>query len=322
MSGLDTARRVLAKEAEAIKTLADSLGPEFDRAVELLAGCKGKVILTGMGKSGLICRKIAATLSSTGTPAFFLHPAEGAHGDLGVLSHGDVLVAMSNSGETAELLGLLPLVRRLGVSLVSITGRPGSTLARRSDVVLPVIVEDEACPLNLAPMSSTTASLALGDALAAALMEKRNLTPEDFALVHPAGSLGRRLTLRVEDLMLGEEGVPRVRDTDAMREAILEISSKKLGITGVFDANGKLVGVLTDGDLRRSIQSGRDFLDAQAGSVMTSMPKTTDRSTLAIEALRLMEEHSITSLFVTDSEAGGAVCGVVHIHHIVRAGLE
>lgn len=322
MSSIETARRVLAKEAEAITSLARSLGPDFDRAVELLASCEGKVILTGMGKSGIICKKIAATFSSTGTPAFFLHPAEGAHGDLGVLSHGDVIVAMSNSGETAELLGLLPLVSRMGLTLVSITGRPNSTLARRSHVVLPVIVEDEACPLNLAPMSSTTASLALGDALAAALMERRNLTPEDFALVHPAGSLGRRLTLRVEDVMIDSAGVPRVKATDPMREAIIEISSKKLGVTGVFGETGELLGVLTDGDLRRCIQSGRDFLDAEAGSLMTASPKTTRRDTLAIDALRLMEEHSITSLFVTDSDEGGNVCGVVHIHHIVRAGLE
>lgn len=322
MSAIESARRVLKKEAEAIGALSESLGPSFERAVEILAACRGKVILTGMGKSGLICRKIAATFSSTGTPAFFLHPAEGAHGDLGVLSHGDVVVAMSNSGETAELLGLLPLIRRMDLRLISITGRVESTLARRADVILPVVVADEACPLNLAPMSSTTASLALGDALAAVLMEKRGVSEEDFALVHPAGSLGRKLTLRVEDLMLDAASVPKTASTGAMREAIMEMTSKKLGFTGVFDEGGVLLGIVTDGDLRRLLQAGGDFLDRPVESVMTRNPKTVDKTTLAVDALRLMEDHSITGLFVVDGAGDGLVCGVVHIHHLVRAGLQ
>jgi len=319
---LAVAKRVLATEARAIEELALGLGPSFDEAVQLIFNCKGKVILTGMGKSGLICRKIAATFSSTGTPAFFLHPAEGAHGDLGVLSHDDLIVALSNSGETPELLELLPLIRRMGLKLISVTGRPDSTLGRRAEVVLPVLIADEACPLNLAPMASTTASLALGDALAAALMETRGVSAEDFALVHPSGALGRKLTLLVEDLMVDSAGVPRVSVADTMREAIMEISSKKLGFTGVFDEQGSLCGIVTDGDLRRLMQAVGDFLDMRVGSVMTAGPKTISRGGLAVDALREMEKYSITGLFVTNEEGGNAVCGVVHIHHLVKAGLQ
>lgn len=322
MSTIEAARTVLIKEAETILALSRTLGPSFEKAVELLSSCKGKVILTGMGKSGLICRKIAATFSSTGTPAFFLHPAEGAHGDLGVLSQGDVVVAMSNSGETSELLGLLPLIRRMDLRLVSITGKVDSTLARRADVVLHVAVEDEACPLNLAPMASTTACLALGDALAAVLMEKRGVSEEDFALVHPAGSLGRKLTLRIEDLMLEGDAVPKIPSSGLMREAIMEMTSKKLGFTGVFGGDGHLLGIVTDGDLRRLLQAERDFLDLPVKDVMTKNPKTADKAALAVDVLRLMEDHSITGLFVVDEAAGGEVCGVVHIHHLVRAGLQ
>lgn len=322
MSLIGTGKRVLRKEAETLLALSEALDESFDRAVECLAACPGKVILTGMGKSGLVCRKIAATLSSTGTPAFFLHPAEGAHGDLGVLSHGDVVVAVSNSGETSELLGLLPLIRRMGLKLVSVTGNETSTLARRADVVLRVRVEDEACPLNLAPMASTTATLALGDALAAALMEKRGVSAEDFALVHPSGSLGRRLTLRVEDLMIEGEGVPRVGLDDAMRDVIFEMTNKRLGFAGVFDKNSRLRGIITDGDLRRGIQNIEGFLDVAVRAVMSSSPKTVVRTDLAFDALRLMENHSITSLFVVDREGAQEVCGVIHIHHLVKAGLS
>lgn len=321
MSSIGTARRVLETEARALDELARSLDAAFDRAVELLHGCKGKVILTGMGKSGLVCRKIAATLSSTGTPAFFLHPAEGAHGDLGVLSHGDVLLAVSNSGETAEILELLPLVRRLELPLIAVTGGERSSLARRADVLLRLSVSTEACPLNLAPMASTTATMALGDALAAALMERRGVSAEDFALVHPSGSLGKRLTLRVEDLMVEGEGVPRVGAGDTMRGVIPEISGKGLGFTGVFDDGGRLLGIITDGDLRRGIQGMEHFLDVTAAEVMGRNPKTVDRRDMAVDALRLMENHRITSLFVVDREGGDGVCGVIHIHHLVRAGL-
>ncbi len=320
MSVLDAGRRVLEIEARAVAGLARSLDASFDRAVAVLGACRGKVVLTGMGKSGLVCRKIAATLASTGTPAFFLHPAEGMHGDLGILARGDAVVAVSNSGETEELVEILPAIRQLDLALVAITGNPASTLARRARVVLHVAVEQEACPLNLAPMASTTATLALGDALAAALMERRGFSAEDFARFHPAGTLGRRLTLQVADLMHGAADVPRVGVDTPMREAVLEMTSKRLGMTGVFDRAGGLVGVVTDGDLRRWIEKRGDLLDLPAGEVMTRGPKTVAADTPAVEALRRMEAHAITSLFVVG--ASGAVEGVVHIHDLVKAGLR
>ncbi len=323
MSSLvETARRVLRTEAEAILALAESLGPDFDRAVDLLEGCQGKVVLTGMGKSGIICRKIAATLASTGTPAFFLHPAEGVHGDLGILARGDVVVAVSNSGETEELVEILPVIRRLRLGLVAVTGNLASTLARRSDVVLHVPVDREACPLNLAPMASTTATLALGDALAAALMERKGFSTEDFARFHPAGSLGRRLTLQVEDLMHEGDAVPRVGLDAPMGQVLLEMTSKRLGLTGVFDPDGLLCGVITDGDLRRGLERREDFLRLSAREVMTVSPKAVARGTLAVDALRVMERHAITALFVVDAEGSRRVCGVVHIHDLVKAGLR
>ncbi len=320
MSVLDAGRRVLEIEARAVAGLARSLDASFERAVAVLGECRGKVVLTGMGKSGLVCRKIAATLASTGTPAFFLHPAEGMHGDLGILARGDAVVAVSNSGETEELVEILPAIRQLDLALVAITGNPASTLARRARVVLHVAVEQEACPLNLAPMASTTATLALGDALAAALMERRGFSAEDFARFHPAGTLGRRLTLQVADLMHGADDVPRVGVDTPMREAVLEMTSKRLGMTGVFDRAGGLVGVVTDGDLRRWIEKRGDLLDLPAGEVMTRAPKTVAADTPAVEALRRMEAHAITSLFVVG--ASGAVEGVVHIHDLVKAGLR
>jgi len=316
---IEEGRKVLAIEARAIDALSESLDGRFEDAVELILSCKGKVVVTGIGKSGIICRKIAATLSSTGTPAFFLHPAEGAHGDLGVLSPTDVVLAVSNSGESSELLGLLPLIRRMGIKMISITGVENSTLARRADLLLPIKIESEGCPLNLAPMASTTVTLALGDAIAAALMVKRGLSKEDFALVHPAGSLGRRLTLTLEDLMVSGAGVPSVTPETTMREAIPEISVKGLGFTGVFGAGGELLGVITDGDLRRGIASGESFLDVRAEDVMSKDPVRAEAAMLAVNGLRLMEEHSITSLFV-EGESGG-ILGVVHMHHILKAGL-
>jgi arabinose-5-phosphate isomerase len=319
MSSLETGKRVLTIEARTLTALAESLDESFDRALDILEGCKGKVVLTGMGKSGIICKKIAATLSSTGTPAFFLHPAEGAHGDLGVLSHDDVMVALSNSGESSELVDLLPLISRMGLKLISMTGVASSTLARRAEVLLKVEVEDEACPLNLAPMASTTAALAMGDALAAALMERRGVSAEDFAKVHPAGSLGRRLTLKVEDLMVGTKGVPRVLETEPMREAICVITEKGLGFTGVFDDAGLLKGIITDGDIRRGFQKDYSFLDHSAGELMSPGPKSVPGDTLAVDALRLMEEFNITSLFVTGPDS--LVFGAIHIHHLVKAGL-
>lgn len=322
MSFVETGRRVLKMEAETLATVADRLGGEFDRAVDLLATCRGKVVLTGMGKSGLVCRKIAATLVSTGTPAFFLHPAEGVHGDLGILARGDVVIAASNSGETEELVELLPVIRRLNLQVVAITGNAKSTLATRAAVVLHVPVEREACPLNLAPMASTTATLALGDALAAALIERKGFTAEDFAQFHPAGSLGRQLTLTVDDLMRGENAIPRVRLETPMRQALFEITGKGLGFTGVFDEEDRLAGILTDGDLRRLIERVDRFLELPAQEAMTPNPKRVPTGTLAVEALRLMERHAITSLFVTDVRDEGKVSGVVHIHDLVRAGLR
>jgi len=319
LNAIEEGKKVLAIEARAIDALAASLDERFDAAVELIFSCKGKVVVTGIGKSGIICRKIAATLSSTGTPAFFLHPAEGAHGDLGVLSPTDVVLAVSNSGESTELLGLLPLIRRMGIKMISITGAENSTLGRRADLLLPIKIESEGCPLNLAPMASTTVTLALGDALAAALMVRRGLSKEDFALVHPAGSLGRRLTLTLEDLMVSGKGVPAVTPETTMREAIPEISGKGLGFTGVFGRDGELVGVITDGDLRRGIESGDSFLDVQAKEVMSKSPVRAEAGMLAVNGLRLMEEHSITSLFVEGED--GRVLGVVHMHHLLKAGL-
>lgn len=319
MNVLEAGRRVLETEGQAVLSLARTLDGSFEQAVEVLASCPGKVVLTGMGKSGLVCRKIAATLASTGTPAFFLHPAEGVHGDLGILARGDAVVAVSNSGETEELVEILPAIRQLDLALVAITGNPGSTLARRARVVLPVVVEQEACPLNLAPMASTTATLALGDALAAALMERRGFSAEDFARCHPSGTLGRRLTLQVDDLMHGAEGVPRVGLDTPMRDTLLEMSSKRLGFTGVFDAAGLLVGIVTDGDLRRWVEKRGEVLDLSAGQVMVRNPKTVPRGTPAVDALRLMEAHSITALFVMGT---GGAAGVIHIHDLVKAGLR
>jgi arabinose-5-phosphate isomerase len=269
-----------------------------------------------------VCRKIAATFSSTGTPAFFLHPAEGVHGDLGILARGDVVLAVSNSGETEELVEILPIIRRLDLGLIAITGNFRSTLARRGDVVLSLRVEREACPLNLAPMASTTATLALGDALAAAVMERRGFSASDFARFHPAGALGRQLTLQVQDLMLEGEAVPRVGLDRPVSEAILEMTTKRLGLTGVFDADGALRGVVTDGDLRRGLERGGDLLGSLVRDVMTKDPKRVARSTLAVEALQTMESHAITSLFVVEDAAPSRVAGVVHIHDLVKAGLR
>jgi arabinose-5-phosphate isomerase len=302
--------------------VAEALGPEFDRVVEILHACPSKVVLTGMGKSGIICRKIASTLTSTGTPAFFLHPAEGVHGDLGILARGDAVIAVSNSGETAELVEILPAIRRLDLRLVAITGDTLSTLARRSEVVLHIPVKEEACPLNLAPMASTTAILALGDALAAALMERRGFSADDFARIHPAGSLGRQLVLQVEDLMHVGQAVPRVAPDTPMRQVLIEMTSKRLGFTGVFEAGGPLVGVVTDGDLRRGLERAEDFLGRPVREVMSPEPKAVPVGTLAVDALRFMEEHEITNLFVFDSPCSGRVAGVLHIHDLVKAGLR
>ena len=317
---IDEAKRVIRLEAEALQGLADSIDDTFGRAVELILACRGRVVVTGMGKSGLIGQKIASTLSSTGTPSFFLHPAEGVHGDLGMIMTGDVVIAISNSGETEEIVRILPVIKRLGAHLVSVAGNPASTLARAGDVFLPVVVREEACPLGLAPTASTTATLALGDALAVALLVERGFREEDFALFHPGGSLGKRLLLRVEDLMHAGDALPLVTEGVLMREALFVITAKGLGVTGVVDAAGVLLGIITDGDLRRALERGIDIMSASAGGLMTRNPKRIRKDELAAKALNIMEQYAITSLFVTGDEEGVPV-GIIHLHDLLKAGL-
>ena len=314
---LDLARRVLAIEARAIENLIQRLDERFSRAVELVSKCRGRVVVTGMGKSGIICRKIAATLNSTGTPSLFLHPAEALHGDLGMVVKDDVVIAVSNSGETEELLQLLESWKRLSVPLISLLGRTRSTLGEASDVVLDVSVDEEACPMGLAPTASTTALLALGDALAMAVLEQKGFTSEDFAVLHPRGQLGFKLR-RVENLMHSGEELPLVRTTTPMRDVIYEMSRKGLGVTSVVDERGRLVGVISDGDLRRQLEKDELILGKKAVDCMTRNPVTIDRQELATRALALMEERKITSLLVPD-EVGG-IAGIIHLHDLWRLG--
>jgi len=313
--GRALARRVLETEAAAVLALVDRLDASFDRAVGLLHECRGRVIVTGMGKSGIICRKLAATLSSTGTPAFFLHPAEAIHGDLGVIQPDDVVLALSHSGETEELLRVLEFIRRIGARLIALTGRNDSTLGLAADVTLDVHVSEEACPLNLVPTASTTAALALGDALAMTLLVRKGFRAEDFASLHPGGKLGKRL-LRAESLMHGGDQMPRVAAAAPVHDVIYEISSKGLGMTGVLDDDGRLLGIITDGDLRRHLAATPNVLERTAADVMTRRPVTIPPSLLAVEALRLMEERKITSLIVVD-DARRAL-GVLHLHDLWR----
>jgi arabinose-5-phosphate isomerase len=311
------AERVLRLEADAILGLIPKLDERFERAVELIRGCAGRVIVTGMGKSGLIGRKIAATLASTGTPAYFLHPAEGVHGDLGMVTRGDVVVALSNSGETDEVLAILPLLKRLGVPIVLFTGNPGSALARQCEVVLDVGVPEEACPMNLTPTSSTTAALAAGDALALALLELRGLRPEDYAALHPRGALGWRSLFKVADLMLTGDAIPIVLDTTPLRGVIVEMTQKKKGMTTVVDGEGRLLGVITDGDLRRLHLRGGSIDDLTAGQVASREPKAIRSEDLAAKALEVMETWQITSLVILD-QARRPV-GLLHLHDVLRA---
>lgn len=313
---LKVARRVLEAEAEAVRELAERLDERFLRALDLLEACRGRVVVTGIGKSGLVGKKIAATLASTGTPALFLHPAEGVHGDLGMVVRGDVVLAVSHSGETDELLVLVPALKRLGVPLIVLTGNPRSTLAQHGDVVVDVSVRDEACPLNLTPTTSTTAALAMGDALAVALLDRRGIQPDDFALVHPGGVLGRRL-LRVEDLMHRGAEVPIVREETPMREVVLEMTAKRLGTTGVVDAEGRLQGIITDGDLRRALQRDPRLFERMAVEIMTRSPKTIGGGELAAKALEVMERHAITQLLIVDASRRPE--GIIHLHDILRA---
>jgi arabinose-5-phosphate isomerase len=314
------AERVLRLEAEAVLGLIPKLDARFDQAVDLLEGCPGRVIVTGMGKSGLIGRKIAATLASTGTPAYFLHPAEGVHGDLGMVARGDVVVALSNSGETDEVLAILPTLKLLGVPIVLMTGNPASTIARQCDVVLDVSVAEEACPMNLAPTASTTAALALGDALAMALLDRRHLRPEDYAVLHPRGALGWRSLFRVSDLMLTGEAMPVVDADTRLRDAIVEMTEKRKGMTVVVEPGGALLGVVTDGDLRRLHLRGGSIEDLRAGDVATREPKVVGADDLAVKALEIMETWQITSLVIVDSRRHPV--GIIHLHDILRAKID
>jgi len=314
----ETARRVLTIESEAVARLAGRIDARFDKAVDLLVGCKGRVVVAGIGKSGIICQKIAATLSSTGTPAYFLHPAEALHGDIGLLVPGDVVLVVSNSGETEELVRCLELVRRVGVPIVALTGRADSTLARYADVHVDVSVEREACALDLAPTASTTAALAMGDALAVACYERRGFTAKDFARIHPGGHLGRKVAL-VSELMRQGAAVPRVSSKASMTEAVHEMSAKGLGMTCVVDDAGRLAGILTDGDLRRRMLASDRPLEGPVAAAMTASPVTIAPDALAGDALRLLETRKITSLAVADS--GGKLAGVLQIHDLWRTQL-
>jgi len=310
----DTARKVLEIESEAIRELITRLDESFDRAVDALGACTGRVVVTGMGKSGLIGQKISATLSSTGTPSLFLHPAEATHGDLGRLVKGDVLLALSNSGDTEELLTLAAWAKRIGSSLVALTGNPRSALALAADVHLDVSIRIEACPLGLAPTASTTAALAMGDALGMALLEKKGFTVEDFAVLHPGGRLGKKL-LRVEDLMHTGDAIPRVRPETAMKDVLFEMTRKRLGLTTVTNEDGTLVGMISDGDLRRLMEKhGYSLLDRTAEACMTRSPILIGRRELATSALDILESRKITSLLVTDEE--GRIEGVLHLHDL------
>jgi arabinose-5-phosphate isomerase len=311
---LETAKRVLRVESEAIAGLIDRLDARFEAAVELLYACKGRVVVTGLGKSGLVGRKIAATFASTGTPALFLHTGEALHGDLGMLTAGDILLAISSSGETGELIELLESVKRLGVPLIALTANPKSTLAAASNIVLDIAVKEEACSLNLAPTASTAAAMAMGDALAIALLERRGFKEEDFAALHPGGRLGNKLR-RVESLMHSGENAPRVLPTAKMPDVIYEMSRKGLGLAAVTEASGKLLGIITDGDLRRVMQKRQEnVLALSAADCMTKNPITLARSELAASALRMMEERKITSLLIVDP--AGKLEGVLHIHDL------
>jgi arabinose-5-phosphate isomerase len=314
-TSLTTAIRVLELEADAVRALATRLDASFVRAVEIAASCSGKIAVTGMGKSGIICKKIAATLSSTGSPAIFLHAAEAVHGDVGQLGRGDIVLAVSKSGETEEILQILNVIKRLGLPLIAMSGNPNSALARLADVNLDVSVTEEACPFGLAPTTSTAAALAMGDALAMALMERKGFRLEDFANFHPAGSIGKKL-LRVSDLMHRGDAIPIVAESTPMSEVIYEMSRKTLGMTAVADEKGKLAGVISDGDLRRLLQRSPDPLRLRAGECMTRTPKSISAEQAATAALAKMEELKITSLVVIDGERN--VIGVIHIHDLWR----
>jgi arabinose-5-phosphate isomerase len=313
---IEQARKVLRIEAEAVARLADRIGEPFAQACTLILACTGRVVVSGMGKSGHIARKTAATLASTGTPAFFLHPADASHGDLGMVTRDDLFIAVSNSGSTAELLAIVPTLKRQGARLIAITGNAGSTLARLADVHLDAGVEREACPMNLAPTASTTAALALGDALAVALLDARGFGPMDFARSHPGGALGRRLLTRVADVMRSGDSLPGVPAGSALADAIMEITRKRMGMTAVLGPGNELVGVFTDGDLRRLLEQRRDIHELTVDQVMTRTPRTIGSQSLAAEAVRIMEEQRINQLLVVDD---GRLAGALSIHDLLAA---
>ena len=314
-----SAQRTIDIETRSVAALTEKIGDDFDRACAMLLDCRGRVIVTGMGKSGHIARKIAATLASTGTPAYFVHPGEASHGDMGMITDSDAIIALSNSGEVAEVVTLLPLLKRIGTDIIAMTGNAQSTLAKAADAHLDTGVATEACPLDLAPTSSTTTQLVMGDALAIALLEARGFTAEDFAFSHPGGTLGKKLLLKVEDVMQAGDAIPSVTGETLLARALLEISDKGLGMTTVTDGDGKLAGIFTDGDLRRSLDQRVDINQTAISELMSTGAKTARPQMLAAEALRIMEENEITSLVVLD-EAGNT-CGVIHLMHLLHAGI-
>lgn len=314
-----SAKRVIAIERSALDSLSHRIQAEFVQACHMLLSCKGKVVVTGMGKSGHIGNKIAATFASTGTPAFFMHPGEANHGDLGMLTSDDLLIAISNSGETAEVLSLLPVVKRLKVPVIALTNTTSSSLGQQADIVLDISVEKEACSLGLAPTSSTTVTLVLGDALAVALLDANGFTADDFALSHPGGSLGKKLLLKVEDIMLTGSDIPLVSADASLSEALLEVSQKGLGITGVVNAEQQLIGIFTDGDLRRILDKRRDIHQTHVAEVMTPNGIAVNKDNMAVEALNLMEQHKISALFAVDEQR--RVSGAFNMHMLLKAGV-
>jgi len=312
-------KAVLQAEAESVQALTERLGDEFHRACELMLDCEGRIVVIGMGKSGHIGGKIAATLASTGSPAFFVHPGEASHGDLGMITKKDVVLALSNSGETGEILTILPLIKRLAVPLISLTGNPASILATSADVNIDVSVKNEACPLDLAPTSSTTATLAMGDALAIALLEVKGFTAEDFAFSHPGGSLGRRLLLHVEQIMHTGDAIPTITDDALLGQALMEITQKGLGMTAIVDENDIIIGIFTDGDLRRTLDQGLDMHNTPIKDVMTTHCKVARQTMLAAEALQLMDEYKINALLVEDEQH--KLVGALNMHDLLRAGV-
>jgi arabinose-5-phosphate isomerase len=317
---IKTGKNVIRIEADAVAHLEESINKDFVKAVDTIFKAKGRVVLTGMGKSGLIARKVVATLNSTGTAAIYMHPTDGLHGDLGMVRKEDVVIIISKSGSTDEISKLLPMFKRLGVKLIAMSGNPDSSLVKESDIFLNISVKEEACPHDLAPTSSTTATVVMGDALSVALLQKRGFTAEDFALLHPGGSLGKRLSLKIDEIMTKGDGIPIVRENSSIKDIILEMTSKRLGTTCVVNKDGKLSGVITDGDLRRLLEKTMDVKNLVATDIMSKNPKVTDKDYLASFALQIMESHKITSLIVADREK--KPIGIIHLHDLLKLGLQ